>query len=82
MIEIEDGFFIFPEKVFAVKAVGKKKCLLYPDGTSALDGFLLERNALEVAQEIVDGMFDEEMAEDGEEEDVEEDGNEEEDSSL
>jgi hypothetical protein len=78
MIEIEDGFFIFPEKVFAVKAVGEKKCLLYPDGASALDGFLLERNALEVAQEIVDGMAEEEIVEDVEEED----GEEEEDSSL
>jgi hypothetical protein len=78
MIEIEDGFFIFPEKVFAVKAVGKKKCLLYPDGASTLDGFLLERNALEVAQEIVDGMVEEEMVEDVEEED----GDEEDNSSL
>jgi hypothetical protein len=72
MIEIEDGFFIFPEKVFAVKSVGKKKCLLYPNGASALDGFLLERNALEVAQEIVDGMAEEEMVEDVEDEDEEE----------
>lgn len=72
MIEIEDGLFIFPEKVFAVKAVGKKKCLLYPDGVSALDGFLLERNALEVAQEIVDSLTEEEMAEDMEEESEEE----------
>jgi hypothetical protein len=78
MIEIQDGLFIFPEKVFAVKAVGKTKCLLYPDGASALDGFLLERNALEVAQEIVDGMVEEEMVEDVEEED----GDEEDNSSL
>jgi hypothetical protein len=78
MIEIEDGFFIFPEKIFAVKAAGKKKCLLYPDGASALDGFLLERNALEVAQEIVDGMAKEEMVEDVEDEDEEESPTEEE----
>jgi hypothetical protein len=70
MIEIEDGFFVDPFAVTVVKAAGKKKCVLYVIGQSALDGFVLERNALEAAQEILDaraGVEEENDDEDDEE---------------
>jgi hypothetical protein len=60
MIEIEDGFYIDPWKVAAVKKADKGKCVLYLDGQSALEGFVLARKALEVAEEIVDARNGEE----------------------
>lgn len=63
MIEIEDGFFVDPFAVTAVKAAGKGKCILYVRGQSALEGFYLEREALEVAQEIMEAKNGEEDAE-------------------
>jgi hypothetical protein len=57
MIEIVEGLFIFAEKVAAVKAADEKRCVLYLDGIGALDGFVLERPALDVAQEIADAVY-------------------------
>ncbi len=71
MIEIDDGIFVNPWKVTLVKAADKKKSVLYVDGQSALDGFVIKRNALELAQEIMDGMNEEEDEEEKEEENEE-----------
>ena len=54
MIELDDGFFADPFAVTVVKTAGKKKCVLYVTGQSALDGFVLDRPALDVAQEVLD----------------------------
>ena len=81
MIEIDDGIFVNPCKVTLVKAVTKKKSVLYVDGQSALDGFVLQRNALKLAQEIVDGMNEENEEQDEDEEDEEQDEEEEDTSS-
>ena len=64
MIEIDDGFFVNPWKVTAIKAAEKDKCVLYLSGQSALEGFLVKRNALELATEIVEAMREEEGEED------------------
>ena len=65
-IEIEKGIFVVPTKVTVIKAIDKKKCALFVQGQSALEGFVVERNALDLAREIVAGA-DEEEDEDGEE---------------
>ncbi len=70
MIEIYEGFFVNPWKVTVVKAAEKDKCVLYVSGQSALDGFVVDRAALEVATDIVEAMQedDEEQGEESEEE--------------
>lgn len=60
LVEIYDGFFVNPWKVTAVKAPEKDKCVLYVSGQSALDGFVIDRAALEVATDIVEAMQEEE----------------------
>jgi hypothetical protein len=71
-IEIDDGYFLNPAKVTAIKAIGKKKCALFVDGQSALEGFVVERNALELAQEIADGAEGPAEADEDEDEEKEE----------
>lgn len=74
MIEIYDGFFVNPWKVTVVKAAGEDKCVLYVSGQSALDGFVVDRPALEVATDIVEAMQEDEKTDD---DDVEEEEDEE-----
>ena len=71
MIEIDEGFFVFPDKVAVVKAQGKKACSLFLDHANPVDGgFLLKRPALEVVQEIVNALYgDEDDSEDQSEDD-------------
>jgi hypothetical protein len=63
MIEIDDGFFVQAEEVAAVKSAGNGKSILYLKGQSALEGFVIEGEAVDVAERV-----DEEL-EDYEEED-------------
>jgi hypothetical protein len=56
MIEIDDGFFVDPYSVTVVKAGGKKRCVIFVTGQSALDGFVINRPALEVATDIVEEL--------------------------
>lgn len=60
MIEIYDGFFVDPWKVTVIKRAEKDKCVLYVNGQSALDGFVVDRAALEVATDIVEAKREEE----------------------
>lgn len=64
MIEIYDGFFVNPWKVTVVKATEEDKCVLYVSGQSALDGFVVNRPALEVATDIVEAMREDQERED------------------
>ncbi len=73
MIEIEEDTFIAPAMVTMVKASGKRKALLYFVGQSALEGFVVNRNALELAQEIVDALRGGEADEDEPDENPDED---------
>jgi hypothetical protein len=68
MIEIYNGFFVNPWKVTVVKAIDTDKCILYVSGQSALDGFVVDKNALEVATDIVEAMNEDEMDEEDEKE--------------
>jgi hypothetical protein len=58
MIEISDGFFVQPSEVAAVKSTGEGKSILYLKGQSALEGFVLEGEALDIADRV-DGALDE-----------------------
>jgi hypothetical protein len=68
MIEIYDGFFVNPWKVTVIKTAGKDKCVLYVSGQSALDGFVVDRDALEVATDIVEAQREDDETEEDEEE--------------
>ena len=58
-IEIDDGFFLEPRTGTVVKAIEEGKCALFPPGANPVDGgFLLERDALSVAEEISDELED------------------------
>ena len=64
MIEIDEGLFICVSHVVAVKSVDDGKCAIFMVGQSAADGgFLVERDALEVAEEITDELEDGEGSE-------------------
>ena len=59
LIELVEGFWVDPERVAVVKATGKKKCALFLEGQSAIDGgFTLDFPAEEVAVHINDGIDD------------------------
>lgn len=71
-VEIEDGYYIVGESVIAVKAIGKKKCSLWLCGQQAEHGFVVERNAKELVEEIVSACADETEDEEVDEDDTEE----------
>lgn len=52
MLEIDRDIYIMPEAVTLVKSAGKGKSVLFVTGQSALDGFVLDRDAAEVASDI------------------------------
>ena len=53
MIEIAEGVWIDPRHIAVVKRVGEDKCALFTPGQSAVyEGFLIERSAEEVVDEI------------------------------
>jgi hypothetical protein len=68
MIEIVDGLFIAPEHVIAVKAAGdgEKRCTIYLSGQSALDGFVVDYDAEDVAEEVAEALEESEDEESGE----------------
>ena len=63
MIELADGFFVQPSEVAAVKSAGEGKSILYLKGQSALEGFVVEGEALDIADKV-DEELDEELDED------------------
>jgi hypothetical protein len=71
LIEIDDGLFIQPWKVVAVKRSAldeEEACTVFLSGQSAQDGFIVERDADEVVGEINDALGAEEGNEEGNEE--------------
>ena len=52
MIEVSEGFFVQPEEVAAVKSAGNGKSVLYLKGQSALEGFVIEGEAVDVAERV------------------------------
>lgn len=60
MIELDDGLFFDEHHGTVVKAVSEDQCALFPRGTSPVDGgFLIERPAADVAEEIAAALDDE-----------------------
>ena len=56
MIELAEGIWINSEAVTMIKAIDEKSCALWVTGQSALDGFVLEYPAGEVAEVINDAL--------------------------
>ncbi|HEX5426651.1 MAG TPA: hypothetical protein VFW94_24275 [Candidatus Acidoferrales bacterium] len=56
MLEIDEGVYITPEHVTLIKEAGDGKCVLFVSGQSPLDGFVIDRPADEVAQDIADEL--------------------------
>jgi hypothetical protein len=68
MIELADGIFVAPEHVAMIKAAGENQCVLWFLGQSALDGFVLDYPASQVAEVINDYLGEEDVEEEDEEE--------------
>ena len=60
-IEIDDGYFVKAEAVVVVKRISKNRCALWVRGQSAQDGFVVERNAEELLEEIVEACSDDDL---------------------
>ena len=63
LIQIDDGLYIQPCKVVAVKALAEdaETCTVFMAGQSAVDGgFLVKRTLAEVVSEIDSALEDEE----------------------
>jgi hypothetical protein len=62
MIEIQDGLYIQPHKVIAVKSSSLQKhhCTIFLSGHSAVDGgFVVDRDAEDVVDEIDKALAEE-----------------------
>ena len=57
-VEIDDGYFVNAEAVTVVKAINDKRCSLWVRGQSSMDGFVVERNARELLDEIIAACYD------------------------
>jgi len=70
MLEIDTGLFVDPWEVAVVKVVGKGQCAIFLKGASPVDGgFLIEKDALEAATDVVEARRDDDDEETEEEED-------------
>jgi hypothetical protein len=56
MIEIQPDFFVQPCHIVAVKKIDNDKCTVYLTGQSALEGFTVERSAVELADEVDEAL--------------------------
>ena len=54
MIEILEGVWLNPHSVTVIKAISENKCALWVRGQSAMDGFVFEYPASEVAEAVND----------------------------
>jgi hypothetical protein len=66
MFEIDDGLFIDPWQVAAVKKLGDNTCVVFLKGMSTKDGFTIEKDALEAATDVLEARQDENEHEDDE----------------
>lgn len=68
-LDIGDEHFIVVESVISVKKIDKDKCSLWLTGQSAQDGFVVEKGAKELVEEICSACIDEPEDDDEEDED-------------
>jgi hypothetical protein len=66
-VDIGDDDFIVAESVVRVKKIDDGKCSLWLTGQSALEGFVVERNARELVELICDACMEEDEVEDEDE---------------
>lgn len=52
MIEIADGFAVRPKSVAVLKRGDAGQCVLFTEGQSALEGFVVDREFEDVLEEI------------------------------
>jgi hypothetical protein len=67
MFEIDDGFFVDPWCVMAVKSVGKGQCAIFLKGQTSMEGFLIGKDALEAATDVLEARRDDEEPEEEDE---------------
>lgn len=70
-VDIGDEDFIVAESVVRVKKIDEEKCSLWLQGQSALEGFVVERNAKELVELICNSCCDEDEPEDDEDQEEE-----------
>jgi hypothetical protein len=58
LIELEDGTWIQPRRVTAVRqsSLDKKKCVVFVSGQSATEGFLIDESVDDVVDKINDSL--------------------------
>ena len=71
-VQVTDDIFLDPEAVMMIKAIDKEKCLVFLNGQSALEGHIIEREALDLATELIEEMNDSDEKSDDEEDDEDE----------
>jgi len=59
LIQIVDGWWCDPWSVTVVKKIDENSCAVWTTGQSALEGFVLEYSAEEVADAVNDARNDE-----------------------
>jgi hypothetical protein len=65
-LDIGDEHFIVVEQVISVKKIDKDKCSLWLTGQAAQDGFVVEKGAKELVEEICAAYCEDEPQEDDE----------------
>jgi hypothetical protein len=58
-VDIGDEFYVVAEEVVAVKKIDENKCSLWLKGQNAEHGFVVEKGARELVQELCDACVDE-----------------------
>lgn len=69
MIELVEGFWVFPDDIKAIKRISKKSCSVWVTGQSATDGFVLNCPAEDVLEALGYSVSDED--DEGEDDDDE-----------
>lgn len=70
IIEIVEGVWLDPWSVTVIKKIDEDKCALWTTGQSALEGFVLEYPADEVAQAVNDARAESDEDEESENEET------------
>ena len=72
-LDIGDEHYIVCEQVICVKKINEKKCSLWLCGQSALEGFVVEKSAKELIDEIIEACAEEDEPGDEDKDDQDED---------
>ena len=70
-LDIGDEHYIVCEQVISVKKINEKKCSLWLCGQSALEGFVVEKSAKDLIDEIIEACAEEDEPDDDEDQEEE-----------